>query len=157
MKKIIGIMMVLGLVAVTMLFIISTPEDYHEMQDYPWELRSVESELEQFKGISFKIKKRTLSTSGVEYELTNSTEFDAVYGTDEYVLHVQIEGAWYEVKVDVDEGLMASVLSSKTSYTSSKNWEQRYGELAPGCYRIVIPITVDGAEYYMTDEFVIRN
>jgi len=157
MKKKIVIMIVFCLSIGLMLFAKNKQGNSYGIQDYPWELRKVESDLKQFEKISLKINKRTLSTSGVGYELTNSSDYEAVYGTDEYDLHVLIDESWYEIQVYEDEGLMASILASQITYENSKNWEQRYGDLTPGYYRLVIPITVEGTEYYMTDEFVIRK
>ena len=156
MKKII-LIAVIVLVLVVSVFVGKLQEDSYEISDYPWDLIQVEEEIIQFKGISIKVKESTLTETGVEYELINSSESEGIYGSDEYDLQVKVKGSWYEMKVYEDEGLMAGILSPRISYTCSGNWEQRYGKLVPGRYRIVIPITVEGTEYYMADEFVIRK
>ncbi|MDD6879142.1 MAG: hypothetical protein PUD59_02810 [bacterium] len=112
------------------------------------------------KGISLSVKKGTLTNTGATLVLRNNSDLDAQYGYP-YEIEIKKDGKWYKINVEIDFILPAFGLKSKETKEIELNWENGYGQLSPGEYRIIKSIGIekdDGAldSFYVSAEFNIK-
>jgi len=86
--------------------------------------------------VSLTIKDGTLTNTGATLILTNNSDKNFHYGNP-YEIEIKKDGKWYKINVELDFTLPALHLPSKESKEIELNWEQAYGKLAEGTYRII--------------------
>ena len=82
------------------------------------------------------IKDETLKNTGTTLVLTNNSDKNFQYGNP-YEIEIKKDGEWHKIKVKLYFTLPAFHLNSKESKEIELNWENVYGKLATGTYRIV--------------------
>ena len=82
------------------------------------------------------IKDETLKNTGTTLVLTNNSDKNFQYGNP-YEIEIKKDGEWHKINVELTFNVPAFQLSTKESKEIELNWENVYGKLATGTYRIV--------------------
>lgn len=91
------------------------------------------------------IKDGTLTNKSATLVLTNNSDKNFQYGNP-YEIEIKKDGEWHKINVELDFDLPAFHLSSKESKEVELNWENGYGKLAEGTYRIIKSIDYEYEE-----------
>ena len=91
------------------------------------------------------IKDGTLTNKSATLVLTNNSDKNCQYGNP-YEIEIKKDGEWHKINVELDFNLPAFHLSSKESKEVELNWENEYGKLAEGTYRIIKSIDYEYEE-----------
>lgn len=82
------------------------------------------------------IKEGTLTNKSATLVLTNNSDKNFQYGNT-YEIEIKKDGEWHKINVELNFDIPAFPLSSKESKKIELNWENGYGKLAKGTYRII--------------------
>lgn len=82
------------------------------------------------------IKEGTLTNKSATLVLTNNSDKKFQYGNT-YEIEIKKDGEWHKINVELNFDIPAFPLSSKESKEIELNWENGYGKLAKGTYRII--------------------
>ena len=82
------------------------------------------------------IKDGTLTNKSATLILTNNSDKNFHYGNP-YQIEIKKDGEWHKINVELDFTLPALQLSPKESKEIELDWENEYGKLAKGTYRII--------------------
>lgn len=82
------------------------------------------------------IKDGTLTNKSATLVLTNNSDKNFQYGNP-YEIEIKKDGEWHKINVELNFNLPAFHLSAKESKKIELNWENEYGKLAEGTYRII--------------------
>lgn len=96
----------------------------------------------QIKGVSISVKDGTLSNVGATFILNNDGNIDMIYG-DSYTIEVKKDDEWQELKADMFFNDIAYTIESKKSKEITINWENTYGKLEFGKYRLIKKISYE--------------
>ena len=112
------------------------------------------------KGVSLTVKENTLTETGATLILKNDSDVDVQYGNP-YEIEIKKDGEWHKINVQLDFTLPAFSLKSKETKELEMNWEEGYGKLTPGDYRIIKSIEIEKADgtfdtFYVSAEFTIE-
>jgi len=91
------------------------------------------------------IKEGTLTNKSATLVLTNNSDKNFQYGNT-YEIEIKKDGEWHKINVKLDFDMSAFPLSSKESKEIELNWENGYGKLAKGTYRIIKGINYEYEE-----------
>ena len=95
--------------------------------------------------VSLSIKDGTLKNTGATLVLTNNSDKDFQY-VNTYEIEIKKDGEWHKINVELDFNLPVFVLKSKETKEIELNWENGYGKLAKGTYRIIKDIDYEKSE-----------
>ena len=112
------------------------------------------------KGVSLTVKENTLTETGATLILKNDSDVDVQYGNP-YEMEIKKDGEWHKINVELNFTLPAFILKSKETKEFELNWENGYGKLASGDYRIIKSVDVEKADgtfdtFYVSAEFTIE-
>lgn len=112
------------------------------------------------KGVSLTVKENTLTETGATLILKNDSDVDVEYGYP-YEIEIKKDEKWYKIKVEIDFILPAFELKSKETKEIELNWENGYGKLAKGDYRIIKSINIEKEDetfdtFYVSAKFTIE-
>lgn len=112
------------------------------------------------KGVSLTVKEKTLTETGATLILKNDSDVDVQYGNP-YEMEIKKDGEWHKINVELNFTLPAFILKSKETKELELNWENGYGKLASGDYRIVKSIDIEKEDgtfdtFYVSAEFIIE-
>ena len=112
------------------------------------------------KGVSLTVKENTLTETGATLILKNDSDVDVEYGNP-YEMEIKKDGEWHKINVELNFTLPAFILKSKETKELELNWENGYGKLASGDYRIIKSIDVEKSDgtfdtFYVSAEFTIE-
>ena len=98
--------------------------------------------------VTMTIKEGTLTNKSATLVLTNNSDKNFEYGTP-YEIEVKKDGEWHKINVELNFDMPAFPLSSEESKEIELDWENGYGKLAEGTYRIikVINYEYNGGKY----------
>ena len=82
------------------------------------------------------IKEGTLTNKSATLILTNNSDKNFQYGTP-YEIEIKKDGEWHKINVELNFDMPAFQLLSKESKEIELDWENEYGKLAKGTYRII--------------------
>ena len=82
------------------------------------------------------IKEGTLTNKSATLVLTNNSDKNFQYGTP-YEIEIKKDGEWHKINVELKFTLPAFHLLPKESKEIELNWENEYGKLSKGTYRII--------------------
>ena len=82
------------------------------------------------------IKEGTLTNKSATLVLTNHSDKNFQYGNP-YEIEIKKDGEWHKINVELYFDMPAFPLSSKESKEIELDWENGYGKLAKGTYRII--------------------
>ena len=91
------------------------------------------------------IKEGTLTNKSATLILTNNSDKNFQYGTP-YEIEIKKDGEWHKINVELNFTLPAFHLLPKESKEIELNWENGYGKLAKGTYRIIKEIDYEYEE-----------
>lgn len=91
------------------------------------------------------IKEGTLTNKSATLVLTNNSDKNFQYGNP-YEIEIKKDGEWYKINVELNFDMPAFPLSSKESKEIELDWENGYGKLAKGTYRIIKGINYEYEE-----------
>ena len=95
--------------------------------------------------VLMSIKDGTLKNTGATLILTNNSDKEFQYGNP-YKMEIKQNGEWHEINVEINFTLPAFSLKSKESKEIELNWENGYGKLTSGTYRIIKEINYEKEE-----------
>jgi len=110
--------------------------------------------------VSLTIKDGTLKNTGATLVLTNNSDKNYHYGNP-YEIEIKQDGEWYKINVQIDFIMPAFGLKANETKEIELNWENGYGKLAEGTYRIIKGIDYEYEEgkyesFYIAVEFTIE-
>ena len=82
------------------------------------------------------IKEGTLTNKSATLVLTNNSDKNFQYGNP-YEIEIKKDGKWHKINVELNFDMPAFQLLSKESKEIELDWENEYGKLAKGTYRII--------------------
>ena len=82
------------------------------------------------------IKEGTLTNKSATIVLTNNSEKNFQYGNP-YEIEIKKDGEWHKINIELYFDMPAFQLSAKESKEIELDWENGYGKLANGTYRII--------------------
>ena len=82
------------------------------------------------------IKEGTLTNKSATLVLTNNSDKNFQYGNP-YEIEIKKDGEWHKINVELNFDMPAFQLLSKESKEIELDWENEYGKLAKGTYRII--------------------
>ena len=91
------------------------------------------------------IKEGTLTNKSATLVLTNNSDKKFQYGNP-YEIEIKKDGECHKINVELNFDMPAFPLSSKESKEIELDWENGYGKLAKGTYRIIKGINYEYEE-----------
>lgn len=91
------------------------------------------------------LKEGTLTNKSATLVLTNNSDKNFQYGNP-YEIEIKKDGEWHKINVELNFDMPAFPLSSKESKEIELDWENGYGKLAKGTYRIIKGINYEYEE-----------
>ena len=82
------------------------------------------------------IKEEKLTNKSATLVLTNNSDKNFQYGNT-YEIEIKKDGEWHKINVELCFDMPAFPLSSKESKEIELDWENGYGKLEKGTYRII--------------------
>ena len=82
------------------------------------------------------IKEGTLTNKSATLVLTNNSDKNFQYGTP-YEIEIKKDGEWHKINVELNFDMPAFPLSARENKEIEINWENGYGKLEKGTYRII--------------------
>lgn len=103
--------------------------------------------------ISMVIKEGTLTKTRATIIITDLSNKNNLYGS-EFRIDKKVNGKWKELKTKEDTyfNLIGYLVDENNKIEMEQNWEERYGKLSSGKYRIV----KSANDKYLTAEFEIN-
>ena len=95
--------------------------------------------------VTMTIKEGTLTNKSATLVLTNNSDKNFQYGNP-YEIEIKKDGEWHKINVELNFDMPAFPLSSKESKEIELDWENGYGKLAKGTYRIIKGINYEYEE-----------
>ena len=86
--------------------------------------------------VTMSIKKGTLTNNGATIVLTNESDKDYEYGSP-YEIEVKKDGKWHKINAELNFDLPAFILKAGENVELELDWENGYGLLPKGTYRII--------------------
>lgn len=91
------------------------------------------------------IKEGTLTNKSATLLLTNNSDNNIQYGTP-YEIEIKKDGEWHKINVELYFNLSLFQLSANESKEIDLDWENGYGKLSKGTYRIIKEIDYEYKE-----------
>ena len=95
--------------------------------------------------VAMTIKDGTLTNRSATIVLTNNSEKNFQYGNP-YEIEIKKDGEWHKINIELYFDMPAFQLSAKESKEIELDWENGYGKLANGTYRIIKEIDYEYEE-----------
>jgi hypothetical protein len=110
--------------------------------------------------VTLSIKEETLTKTSATLILKNNSNVDVQYGNP-YEIEIKQDGSWHKINVQLNFTLPSYELKSGESKEIELNWQNGYGELSNGEYRIIKDIDVEKEDgtfesFYVSTEFTIE-
>ncbi len=106
-----------------------------------------ESKIETISNeeVTLSIKKDTLNNKETTLILTNNTDKTYKY-SNQYILEIYKDNKWYDIDVTLNEDLTPIDILPNETKEIEINWENSYGALSKGKYRIIKSINYENEE-----------
>ena len=106
------------------------------------------------------IKEGTLTNKSVTLILTNNSDRKIQYGSP-YEIEIKKNGEWYKINAKLNFTLPLFILESKKKSQFKLNFEEGYGKLPSGTYRVIKKIDKEKEDglfdsFYVSTEFTIK-
>ena len=82
------------------------------------------------------VKEGTLTNKSATLVLTNNSDKNFQYGNP-YEIEIKKDGEWHKINVELTFTMPAFQLSARENKEIEINWENGYGKLEKGTYRII--------------------
>lgn len=94
------------------------------------------TEVSTDNNIYINIDSSSIASDSLNYTLYNNTDSDIAYGVDYYIESSE-NGKWYAYNVEVSWIEIAQITSAHSSSEQTISWENIYGKLNKGQYRLI--------------------
>ncbi len=113
-------------------------------------------EVNTLQQVTLEINQEDVLATELAYTITNHSQKDLNYGRD-YFLQVEKSGNWYQVVPAQEVAITLELLwvPAGSVQKDKINWEYFYGELKPGHYRLIKPVSDGEKRHLLSGEFVI--
>ena len=106
------------------------------------------------------IKDGTLTNKSVTLILTNNSDRKIQYGSP-YEIEIKKNGEWYKINAKLNFTLPLFILESKEKNEFKRDFEEGYGKLPSGTYRVIKKIDKEKEDglfdsFYVSTEFTIK-
>lgn len=110
--------------------------------------------------VSFFVEEETLMNTGGTFILKNNSDKTFEYGNP-YEMEIKEGNEWHKINVELNFSLPSFQLDTGESKEIEINWENGYGKLSPGEYRIIKDINFEKEEgtyetFFVAAEFTIK-
>lgn len=110
--------------------------------------------------VTLTLKEGTLTNTGATFILKNEGNIDYGYGPS-WEIEMKQDDEWHKIDVVLNFNSPSYQLSVNESKELNINWENSYGKLASGDYRIIKSIDVEQEDgtfdtFYVSAEFTIE-
>ena len=128
-------------------------------EKYTLEASDIRVNLEEVEAVSMNVIEGTLSSTEVTVEMVNLSNMYLASGNEhDFFLQVEKDGVWYTLvsKEDLVNTTEALVSTPGSEMQFNFNWEDRYGQLESGHYRVVksfCPEEDYSEQYHLAVEF----
>lgn len=114
-------------------------------------------EVNTLEGVTLTVEETSVNPIAIAYIIDNQSETDLSYGQD-YGLQMEKDGKWYQIipKKDVAVTLELLWVPAGSGNSHTVNWQDSYGKLTKGHYRIVKSVADNSRGYYLAGEFRIE-
>ena len=111
------------------------------------------------ENVSLTIKEGALTSTKATLILENNSTEDLGY-SDSYEIEIKKDNAWYKINVVIGFNEPFYIVESNQSQELEINWENGYGSLTPGEYRIIKDVMLMDnddtyEDFYIAAEFTI--
>ena len=113
---------------------------------------NINSQNKSIENVKIQIKENTISPYGLTIIITDNNKEHYGWG-ENYAIQEKVNGEWKKLNVTIDFNSNAYILDSNNQLTQNINWENSYGKLPKGIYRI--EKEADGDLFY-SNEFEIK-
>ena len=118
-------------------------------------------EISTSNDVTLSLKDETLTDKGATIILTNNSKKEYSYSTP-YTIEIKKDGKWHVINVNLDFTVPLYHLKPGEKEEIELNWENTYGKLKTGTYRIVKGIDYEYQKdktktLYLTTEFNIDS
>lgn len=110
--------------------------------------------------VTLSVKEGTLTNKCATFILKNNSNKSFLYGHP-YEMEIKDNGEWHKIELIIDFDLKAYTLGSNDTKELEIDWENSYGKLKKGTYRIIKNIYYEDPEgkdatFYLAAEFEIK-
>ncbi len=114
-------------------------------------------EVNALNGAKIQVSEEKTTPVGIAFEIHNQSDKDLNYGQD-YSIQKEKDGRWYVVEPSNPVAVTMELLwvPSGSEETMEVNWEDSYGKLPKGHYRIIKSFADEQKGYYLAGEFTIK-
>lgn len=110
--------------------------------------------------VMMTIKDGTLTNKSVTLILTNNSDRKIQYGNP-YEIEIKKNDEWHKINAELNFTLQLFILESKEKNEFKLNFEDGYGKLPPGTYRVIKKIDKEKEDgvfdsFYVSAEFTIK-
>ena len=98
--------------------------------------------------VSLKVKSESLTKSSVSLILENHTDDNYIYGNYYSIEYQKKDGIWYKIipNSKMNFNMIGYILKANDSNEIIINWEEAYGKLSSGKYRIIKEVYVESQQ-----------
>ena len=118
-----------------------------------------ESDIEVFqRDVKLSIKQETLTPTGTTLILENNDD-KSLYYNEEYKLEIRKDDKWHNINTEIEFNELIQNLENRQSKEIKLDWQNIYGKLSKGEYRILKKVYFEEQEedkFYIAAEFVIN-
>lgn len=114
-------------------------------------------EVNGLENVTLTVDKDSISSTEITYVINNRSELDLSYGQD-YSLQMEKDGKWYRLIPKRDVAVTLELLWAPAGSENSHmvNWQESYGKLQKGHYRILKSVADNTQGYYLAGEFQVE-
>ena len=114
-------------------------------------------EVNILEGAALTVDAERATSTGITYTISNQSEKDLSDGRD-YSLQQEKDGRWYRIEPKSEVAVTMELLwiPAGNADTEEISWEDAYGKLPAGNYRILKSFSDNERGYYLTGEFRIE-
>ncbi len=105
--------------------------------------------------ITLAIKDGTLTSTGATLILNNNSDKTYTYSND-YGIEFKQNDNWYELKGELIVEVPILTINAHESKEIKIGWENSYGKLKKGTYRLIKSVGFNDKNFYIAEEFEIN-
>ncbi len=95
--------------------------------------------------VTLIVDETTLTNTNANFTLENNSDGEISYGVG-YVLEMKKDGEWHQINVELAFTMQAFGLGASQAEGFNISWENGYGKLASGEYRLLKDVVLENGE-----------